>query len=371
MEDFVLVVGAGLAGATAARILADKNFRVLVIEKLNHVAGHAHDKFNEDGILVHTYGPHIFHTKNARVFEFLSRFTSWNYYQHRVMSYADGMYVPFPINADTINQIFGMDISTGEVEKFLKNEVKNSKFTNPPINFEDAVVSQVGRRLYEKFFMNYTRKQWNREPSELSAEIAKRIPTRSSRDGRYFSDQYQGLPLYGYTKMVENILNHPKISILTNCDYFEIKKDLKPAMTIYTGRVDDFFEKSYGELEYRSLALDFKTYHEERHQPAAVVNYSNDYGWTRITEFKYMTGQKSDFTTVCYEYPLDSGEPYYVVITEENMKKREIYMKEVDKLESLGEYFFLGRLAEYRYYNMDEVVAKAIQKTDEILRRKK
>ncbi len=371
MKDFVLVVGSGLAGSTSARILAESGFRVLVVEKLNHLAGHVYDEFNEDGILIHTYGPHIFHTKNKAVFQFLSRFTSWNYYQHRVLSYVDGMYVPFPINRDTINQLFGINLSISDVDKFLDDEVKSSKFTNPPLNFEDAVVSQIGRKLYEKFFMNYTRKQWNREPVELSPEIAKRIPTRSNRDGRYFSDAYQGIPLHGYTKMVEKMLDHQNISVLTNCDYFEIRSEVKPIVTVYTGKLDEFFGKLHGELEYRSLKFDFKTYRQEYYQPVAVVNYPNDYDWTRITEFKHMTGQKSDLTTVCYEYPLDKGEPYYVVVTEENMKSRSLYMEEVEKVEKSGEYLFVGRLAEYKYYNMDEVIASTFQKIESWLRRKR
>ncbi|HEU23952.1 MAG: UDP-galactopyranose mutase [Mesoaciditoga sp.] len=366
---YVLVVGAGLGGATAARILAEANYRVFIVEKLGYVGGHSHDEVNEDGILVHTYGPHIFHTKSKDLFDFLSRFTQWHYYQHRVLSYVDGMYVPFPINRDTIAQIFGIELESEMVEGFLKKEVANSTFSNPPLNFEDAVVSQIGRRLYEKFYMNYTRKQWNMEPSKLSAEVAKRIPVRFNRDGRYFSDQYQGLPLYGYTKMIERMLDHPKISVITNCDYFELRSELKPVSTFYTGRLDDFFDRMYGELEYRSLRLEFKTYQKEFFQSAGVINYPNDYDWTRITEFKYMTGQRSDLTTVCYEYPLDKGEPYYIVMDEKNMQRRALYVNEAEKLENTGEFLFIGRLAEYRYYNMDEVVGRAIEKTEEWLRR--
>lgn len=368
--NYVLVVGAGLAGATSARILAESDYRVFVIEKLNHVGGHSHDEVNEDGILIHTYGPHIFHTRHKHIFEFLSRFTNWHYYQHKVLSYVDGMYVPFPINRDTISQLFGVDLRIEEVEAFIKEEVKNSTFANPPLNFEDAVVSQVGRRLYEKFFMNYTKKQWNIEPSKLSAEVAKRIPVRFNRDGRYFSDQYQGLPLHGYTKMIEKMLDHKKISVITNCDYFEVRSDLRPIATFYTGRLDDFFDRMYGELEYRSLKLEFKTYDQEYFQNAAVVNYPNDYDWTRITEFKHMTGQRSSLTTVCYEYPLDKGEPYYVVMNDENMEKRKLYIQQVEKLEEHGEFLFVGRLAEYKYYNMDEVVGNSIEKTREWLRRR-
>ena len=368
MKNFCVVVGAGLAGATTARVLAEAGERVLVVEKLQHIAGHVYDEFNEDGILIHTYGPHIFHTKNAGVFKFLSKFTKWHYYQHKVLTYVDGMLVPFPINRDTIAQLFGVEISTNDVKKFLEQEVKNSEFRDPPENFEDAVVSQVGRRLYEKFFMNYTRKQWNRDPKELSAEVAKRIPTRSNRDSRYFSDQYQGLPKFGYTNMIGKMLDHPKISVLTNCDYFEIVEELKGKLVVYTGSLDEYFDNMYGKLEYRSLRLVFETYEKEYYQPVAVVNYPNDYDWTRITEYKHMTGQKSSKTTVCYEYPLDSGEPYYIVMSEENMHKREQYMKEVSKLENTGEFLFVGRLAEYKYYNMDQVVAHALEKVSKWLK---
>ena len=369
MKDVCVVVGAGLAGATAARILAEAGERVFVIEKLNHVAGHAYDEFDENGILIHKYGPHIFHTNEKKVFDFVSEFTSWRYYQHRVLSYVDGMLVPFPINRDTINSLFGLDISTSDVEDFLRKEVESSAFNTPPKNFEDAVISQVGERLYEKFFKNYTIKQWNRDPKELSADVARRIPTRSNRDGRYFSDRYQGLPKFGYTKMVERMLNHPKISLVTNCDYFEIKDEFKAKLTVYTGELDKFFGKSNGKLEYRSLDLVFETLEEKQHQQAAVVNYPNDYDWTRITEFKLMTGQKSDKTVLCYEYPKDEGEPYYIVMSEENMKKRENYMKEVEKLEKSGEYIFVGRLAEYKYYNMDQVILASMEKISNWLKR--
>ncbi len=369
MKDVCVVVGAGLAGATAARILAESGERVFVIERLNHIAGHAYDEFDENGMLIHKYGPHIFHTNEKKVFDFVSKFTSWHYYQHRVLSYVDGMLVPFPINRDTINSLFGVNISTSEVEDFLKEEVKNSNFNNPPKNFEDMVISQVGRRLYEKFFKNYTIKQWSRDPKELSADVAKRIPTRSNRDDRYFSDKYQGLPKFGYTKMVERMLEHPKIFLVTNCDYSEIKDEFKAKLTVYTGELDKFFGESIGKLEYRSLDLIFETLEEKQHQQAAVINYPNDYDWTRITEFKIMTGQKSDKTVLCYEYPKDEGEPYYIVMSEENMQKREKYMKEVEKLEKSGEYIFVGRLAEYKYYNMDQVILASMEKISNWLKR--
>ncbi|WGS65026.1 UDP-galactopyranose mutase [Marinitoga aeolica] len=362
MKFDILVVGAGLAGATSARLLAEQGKKVLVIEKHKHVAGHCHDYKDENGITVHTYGPHIFHTKNKKVWDFVNKFTEFHYYQHKVLSYAEGKLIPFPINRDTLKEVFGIEIGTHEVKEFLEKEVKKSRYNNPPKNFRDVVVSQVGERLYEMFFKNYTIKQWERDPEELSPEVAKRIPIRENRDDRYFSDQYQGIPKYGYTKMVENMLDHENISILLGADYFEIKDIIKPELTIYTGELDRFFDYKYGKLEYRSLELELKTYDTENYQPVATVNYPNDYDWTRITEFKHFLDEKSNKTTVCFEYPKAEGEPYYIVMTEDNMKKRKQYINEVKKLEESGEYIFVGRLAEYKYYNMDQVIEKSAEK---------
>ncbi|APT76060.1 UDP-galactopyranose mutase [Marinitoga sp. 1137] len=368
MKYEIIIVGAGLAGATAARLLAEKGKKVLVIEQHKHIAGHCHDYKNEHGITVHTYGPHIFHTKNKKVWNFVNRFTEFHYYQHKVLSYAEGKLIPFPINRDTLKEVFGIEIGTHEVKEFLEKEVKKSKFNNPPKNFRDAVVSQVGERLYEMFFKNYTIKQWERDPEELSAEIAKRIPVRENRDDRYFSDQYQGIPKHGYTKMVENMLDHENISLLLGADYFEVNDLFESELTIYTGELDRFFDYKYGKLEYRSLELEFKTFDKEYYQPVATVNYPNDYDWTRITEFKHFLDEKSNKTTVCFEYPKAEGEPYYVVMTEDNMEKRKKYMEEVEKLEKTGKYIFVGRLAEYKYYNMDQVIEKSIERVEEYLK---
>lgn len=362
MKYDVVIVGAGLAGSTAARILAERDKKVLVVEKHRHSAGHCHDYRDENGITVHTYGPHIFHTSNKRVWDFVNKFSEFHYYQHRVLSYAGGKLIPFPINRDTLAEVFGIQLATYEVEAFLEKEVNRSKFNTPPRNFRDVVVSQVGERLYELFFKNYTMKQWERDPEKLAPEVASRIPVRTNRDDRYFADRYQGIPKYGYTKLVENILDHPNISILLGTDYFEIKDLFKPDLTVYTGQLDRFFDYEYGELEYRSLKLELKTIDREYYQPAAVVNYPNDYDWTRITEYKYFLNEKSDKTTVCFEYPLAKGEPYYIVMTQENMEKRDKYMKEVEKLEKSGEYLFIGRLAEYKYYNMDQVIEASMRK---------
>jgi len=218
------------------------------------------------------------------------------------------------------------------------------------------------------FFKNYTIKQWERDPEELSPEVAKRIPIRTNRDDRYFSDKYQGIPKHGYTKMVENMLNHENIAILTGVDYFEVRDLFKSELTVYTGELDRFFDYVYGKLEYRSLRLELKTYDKEYYQPVAVVNYPNDYDWTRITEYKHFLNEKSEKTTVCFEYPLASGEPYYIVMTQDNMEKREKYMKEVKKLEESGEYIFVGRLAEYKYYNMDQVIEVSKEKVSKWLK---
>ena len=357
-----VVVGAGLAGSTAARTLAEQGRKVLIVEQHRHVAGHCHDAKNEAGITIHTYGPHIFHTTNEDVWDFVQRFTDFHYFQHRVLSYVDGRFIPFPIQADTINELFGMSISTTEVAAFLAEEVRQSKFETPPQTFRDAVVSQVGERFYSIFFENYTRKQWERDPALLSAEVASRIPVRTNRDGRYFSDRYQGIPARGYTAMVEKMLNHPNISMLLGIDWFAIKDEIVTDLTVFTGELDQFFGYEYGRLEYRSLDLVYRTFDKERYQPAPVVNYPNDYDWTRITEYKYFLDEQSPKTTVCFEYPKASGEPYYVVMTKENIEKRERYMSNAQKLEAKGHHLFIGRLAEYKYYNMDQVIAAALRK---------
>ncbi len=362
----VVIVGAGLAGITCARILSEKNKKVLIVERNKHIAGHCHDYKNENGITIHTYGPHIFHTNQRDVWEFVNKFTAFDYYQHRVLSYADGTYYPFPINLDTLSMVFGKDIGTYSVKELLASEAGKAAFNNPPINFRDQVVSQVGEKLYDMFFKNYTIKQWGRDPELISAEVAKRIPVRDNRDDRYFSDTYQGIPKFGYTHLAESMIDHENISVLTGADYFDVRENFNPSLTIYTGELDRFFNYEFGELEYRSLKLDLRTYDRESYQQTAVVNYPNDYDWTRITEYKKLTNETSTKTTVCFEYPLPKGEPYYVVMTDENMKKRNLYLEQVRKLESSGKYLFIGRLAEYKYYNMDQVIAASMKKVQDI-----
>lgn len=366
MKLDAVVVGAGLAGCTAARLLAEQGKTVLVVERLRHIGGHCHDARNEAGITVHTYGPHIFHTASKKVWDFVTRFSSFRPYQHRVLSYAEGRFYPFPINVDTVNQIFGTGLDTEEMNSFLKRQVEQAEFTDPPENFRDAVVSQAGERLYELFFKNYTRKQWEREPEDLSPELAKRVPLRCSRDNRYFSDQYQGIPVRGYTNLAEQLLDHPGIRLLTNTDYFNVRNEISSGLTVYTGELDRYFDYKFGKLEYRSLDFTFQTLDCSQYQPAAVVNYPNDYDWTRITEYKHFSGEQSSKTTVSYEYPKKEGEPYYVVLTDDNLKKRDRYMREVQSLEEKGDVLFIGRLAEYAYYNMDRVIERVFARLQSV-----
>ncbi len=354
MFDY-MIVGAGFAGSVLAeRLASQKNARILLVDRRPHIAGNAYDFYNDEGILVHRYGPHIFHTNSAKVFDYLSRFTAWRPYEHRVKTSVDGQLVPMPINVDTLNALYGMNLSCGEVEGFLaklaepREEIRTS---------EDVVVSRVGRELYTKFFRNYTRKQWDLDPSELDAAVTARVPIRSNKDDRYFTDQFQAMPLHGYTRMFERMLDHPKISVMLNTDYAEIKDEVSFRELIFTGPVDEYFNYCYGKLPYRSLRFEHQTHNKERFQPAAVVNYPNEHAYTRVTEFKYLTGQEHAKTSIVYEYPTAEGDPYYPVPQQQNA---ELYARYKAMAEALPLVHFAGRLATYKYYNMDQVVAQAL-----------
>ncbi|WP_287128071.1 UDP-galactopyranose mutase [Candidatus Cyanaurora vandensis] len=350
-----LIVGAGFAGSVLAERLArDSNKRVLLVDRRAHIAGNAYDHYNDAGVLIHRYGPHIFHTNAKEVFEYLSNFTSWRPYQHRVRASVDGQLLPIPINLDTINQLYGLNLSTFQVEEFFRSVAEPR---SPLKTSEDVVVNKVGRELYEKFFRNYTRKQWGLDPSELHASVTARVPTRTNRDDRYFTDSYQAMPLYGYTRMFENMLSHPNISVMLNTDYRAVQQFIPFKHMVYTGPVDEYFDYCYGKLPYRSLEFKHETLDQPVFQTAPVVNYPNDYLYTRITEFKYLTGQQHPKTSIVYEIPQAEGDPYYPIPRTENA---ELYKRYQNLVEETPNVQFVGRLATYKYYNMDQVVAQAL-----------
>ena len=354
MFDY-LIVGAGFAGSVLAERLANgSGKKVLICDKRPHIAGNAYDYYNDEGILIHKYGPHIFHTNSKDVFDYLGQFTEWREYQHRVLASVDGMLVPMPINLDTINKLYGLKLTAFEVEEFFASKAEKLDQIKTS---EDVVVSKVGRELYEKFFKNYTKKQWDLDPSELDASVTARVPTRTNRDDRYFTDSYQAMPKHGFTRMFERMLDNPNIKIMLNCDYREIANDISYREMIYTGPVDAFFNYRYGKLPYRSLEFKHEPHDCEKFQEAPVVNYPNEQPYTRITEFKYLTGQEHKKTSIVYEYPRAEGDPYYPIPRPENA---EVYNKYKALADSRPDVHFVGRLATYKYYNMDQIVAQAL-----------
>ena len=351
----VLVVGAGFAGSVIAERLATQaGLKILVVDKRSHIGGNAYDRHDDAGLLVHPYGPHVFHTNSAEVFDYLSQFTAWRPYQHRVLACVEGQLLPIPINLDTVNRLYGFSLTADRLKSYLesvaepKPELKNS---------EDVVVGKVGRDLYNKFFRGYTRKQWGIDPSELDASVTARVPTRLNRDDRYFTDTYQAMPLHGYTRMFENMLRHPNIKILLNTGFEEIVSLVPWRHIVYTGPIDAFFGWRRGRLPYRSLRFDHVTLHEPQAQAVGTINYPNDYAYTRVTEFKHLTGQRHPLTSIVYEYPRSDGDPYYPVPTSQNQA---LYREYESDAEQMNDVTFIGRLATYRYYNMDQVVAQAL-----------
>jgi UDP-galactopyranose mutase len=354
MFDY-LVVGAGFAGATIAeRLAAHADKKVLICDKRPHIGGNAYDHYDEAGILVHRYGPHIFHTNSREVYDYLSRFTAWRPYQHRVLSSVDGQLLPIPINLDTVNRLYGTNYTSFELEAFFRSVAEPVKEIRTS---EDVIVNRVGRELYEKFFRNYTRKQWGLDPSELDACVTARVPVRTNRDDRYFTDTYQVMPLHGYTRMFERMLSHPNIKVLLNADYQDIEGTIPHAEVIFTGPIDEYFDYRYGKLPYRSLEFAFETRNVPVAQAGPVINFPNENAYTRVTEFKYLTGQEHAKTTLVYEYARADGDPYYPVPRPENAA---LYKRYQELAEQTSGVHFLGRLGTYKYYNMDQVVAQAL-----------
>ncbi len=361
MFDY-LIVGAGFSGAVLAERLAASGKRVVVADRRPHVGGNAYDHYDDAGILVHKYGPHIFHTNSERIYRYLSRFTAWRHYEHRVIAQVDGNYFPLPINLDTLNALYGTAMDAREAEAFLASVVREDA---TPENFEQAMIAKMGLHLYQTFIESYTRKQWGMEPSKLDASVAGRVPLRFNRDDRYFTDAYQVMPLHGYTRMFEQMLKHPNIVVLLQADYRDVASEVPHENLVYTGPIDEYFGHCYGRLPYRSLTFEFKTVDQPRHQPAAVVNYPNDNAYTRVTEFKHLTGQRHEQTSLVYEYPCADGDPYYPVPQPENAA---LYNKYKRLADTMPHVHFVGRLGTYKYYNMDQCVGQALA-TFERLRR--
>jgi UDP-galactopyranose mutase len=352
-----LIVGAGFAGSVLAERLASQHgARVLLIDRRPHVGGNAYDEPNEAGILYHKYGPHIFHTNSDQVWDYLSQFTEWRPYEHRVRAVVRDKLVPIPINRTTLNELFDLDLETDEeAADYLASRAEPVEDIKTS---EDVVINAVGRELYELFFQGYTRKQWGLDPSQLDKQVTSRIPTRTNTDDRYFSDTHQAMPLHGYTSMFENMLDHPLIEVRTGVDFRDVRDEVEADHIIYTGPIDEYFDFRFGKLPYRSLKFDHRTLEEERHQPVAVVNYpSPDVPYTRISEYKHLTGQESPVTTITYEYPSAEGDPYYPIPRPENQELFKKYEALADETEGVT---FVGRLATYRYYNMDQIVGQAL-----------
>ena len=358
----VFIIGAGFSGAVVAQELAGAGFRIKIIDKRTHIAGNAFDELDLSNILIHRYGPHIFHTNSERVFSYLSQFTQWRDYEHRVIGVVDGKPYPFPINRDTLNQLYGLDLDeAGAAEIFEKHREPR----DPIRSSEDVVLNSVGRDLYEKFFLNYTRKQWGMEPSELKAGVAARIPVRTNTDDRYFTDTFQAMPAEGYTKMFERMLDHPNITVQLGVDFADLTDVDSYDHVVYTGPIDAYFKHCYGPLPYRSLRFEHEHLPDvEQFQSVGTVNYPNDHAYTRITEFKHLTGQKHSGTSIVREYPMAEGDPYYPIPSDAN---EALFKKYQALAEQEPNVTFVGRLAEYRYYNMDQVVGAALAAAQRII----
>ena len=364
-----LVVGAGYAGAIMAEQLASRaGHRVLVVDRRNHIAGNAHDYYDEHGVLVHKYGPHIFHTNSQKVVGYLSRFTEWRPYEHRVLARVDGKLLPMPINRTTINDLYDLELASDEdVERFLEERAEPVDYIRTS---EDVVVAKVGRELYEKFFRGYTRKQWQRDPSELHASVCARIPIRTNTDDRYFTDPFQKMPADGYTAMIGRMLDHELIEVSLETDFEDVKDEVDYQHLVYTGPIDRFFDYRFGPLPYRSLEFELRnepTPDGGYLLPATSINEpSEDVPYTRTTEFRWMTGQeRHPSSTVAVEYPRAEGDPYYPIPRDDT---RELYRRYEALGEELPAVTFVGRLARYQYLNMDQVVGQALSAAEKLIR---
>ncbi|WP_108820895.1 UDP-galactopyranose mutase, partial [Xanthomonas fragariae] len=351
------VVGAGFAGSVLAeRLATGLGKRVLVVDRRPHIGGNAYDFHDDAGVLIHRYGPHIFHTNAQRIVDYLSNFTQWRPYEHRVLAQVGEQQVPIPINMTTLNRLYGLQLTTEEeAAAFLASRAEPVADIQTS---EDVVINQVGHALYETFFRGYTRKQWGLDPSQLDKSVTSRVPTRTNDDDRYFTDTFQQMPLHGYTRMFERMLDHPNIKVMLNTCYREIRDELDYDQLVYSGPVDEYFDYCYGKLPYRSLKFEHSTLDQEHFQAVATINYpAEDVAYTRITEYKHLTGQQHPKTSLTREYPSAEGDPYYPIPRAENT---ELYRRYERLAAETPKVTFLGRLGTYKYYNMDQVVGQAL-----------
>jgi UDP-galactopyranose mutase len=351
-----LIVGAGFAGSVIAERLATcLRASVLLIDRREHIGGNAYDHYDACGVLVHRYGPHIFHTNAQRIVDYLSEFTQWRPYEHRVLGQVDGHLVPIPINLTTLNTLYGLSMTAQQAEVFLAQRAEPVAIIRTS---EDVVVNQIGRELYEKFFRGYTRKQWGLDPSALDKSVTARVPTRTDTDDRYFTDTFQMMPSDGYTKMFERMLADSHIDVLLNTDFKAVRGAITYNHLIYCGPIDEYFDFQFGHLPYRSLRFEHRTLEQAQYQTVAVVNFPDpDIPYTRITEYKHLTGQSHPSTSITHEYPCEEGDPYYPIPRAENA---ELYRRYKALADTLSNVTFLGRLGTYKYYNMDQVVGQAL-----------
>lgn len=375
-----LIIGCGFAGAVVARVLAERGEKIKIIEKRNHIGGNCYDEYDEYGVLVHKYGPHIFHTNNKEVYDFLSRFTKWYDYQHEVVGNVYGKIIPIPFNLNTLKIVFGEEKGEKLKQELISTYGENARVPILELQKSSSVgIQEVANYVYENIFLKYTMKQWNQKPEEVDQSVTARVPVLISYDNRYFQDQYQGMPLDGYTKLFERMLDHENITVELNQDAkdvvsFDFKQhkifycgEEMTGKVIFTGAIDEFFDNCLGQLPYRSLRFDFEHYPCAHYQSHGVVNYTVSEDYTRITEFKYLTGQVIEGTTIIKEYPEvyhdHSQVPYYAILNPENIA---IHQKYVDLVKPFSQFYLLGRLAQYKYYNIDGIVEEALSLTKQL-----
>ena len=379
----VIIVGAGFAGSVLAEKFASNNKKVLVIDKRNHIGGNMYEETRSNGVRVHKYGPHIFHTNDKEVFDYLQQFTGFYFYEHRVIGYIDKTFVPIPFNFKSLELLFPNDKVKEIKEKLLDKYSSKTKVSILDLlNDEDNVIKEFGKYVYEKVFVNYTAKQWNVPISEVDTSVINRVPVILGYDDRYFQDTYQAMPKNGFNEIFENMLDNKNIDIKLNTnakDLLKVDTDNKKiyydnkefkGVVIYSGAIDEFLDYKYGPLPYRSLDLVFEDKKENYYQPTSVVNYTVSENFTRITEFKYLSNQiVKDNTTILKEYPLTydyknkEHVPYYAIFNDTNL---DLYKKYYDSVKDIDNFYLCGRLAEYKYYNMDAVVRRALDLFKEI-----